>query len=114
MPAPGPGLDPTILAMVRQIVEPLADADKHRSDNETQRYSQYLQTWDHVAERGARWWRQVAWQVFIVIAAVLLFAFAYSWHTGSAALATHAITAILAFLGGLASGYGLGGRQQNR
>jgi hypothetical protein len=93
------------LKLFREIIEPLADADKRRSDNETQRYDRHLQSWDQEARRGHGRFLMVAGMTFLTFFLLLAFAF-YAYATGSPALATHVITGIFSALAGFLAGFG--------
>lgn len=100
------------LQALRQVVEPLAEADKHRSDNETERYRLYYQAWSQEAGRGHGRFLVLTGMVFLVFIFLLGFAF-YAYATGSPALATHVITGIFSALAGFLAGLGFRrGRQQ--
>lgn len=103
-PVPGPEWEPW-LQLARQVVEPLAEAEKHRSDQETRRYERQLQSWDQAARQGHSRFLVLAGMVFVVFIILLSFAF-YAYATGSPALATHVITGVFSALAGFLAGLG--------
>lgn len=105
VPQQGPDWEPA-LRYVKEIIQPLADADKHRSDNDTARYQRWLESWDHGARQGHLRFLALLGAVLLVVLVLLGFSF-YAYATGSPAVATHTITAVLSFLGGIAAGMGL-------
>lgn len=99
-----------VVQVLSPVVDALAAADRHRSDNETQRYQRQLESWDAEAKRADRRFLALLGVVSLVVLLLIGFAF-YAYTTGSPPVATHTITAVLSFLGGIAAGMGLRRRQ---
>lgn len=102
-PGQGPEWEPT-LQNIRVIIETLAEADKHRSDNETQRYQLAIESRDRQFGKGFSLVRTGLWMIFALLLILLGFAI-YAYATGNPGVATHTVSviggALLGFFAGL-------------
>lgn len=111
---PPAGLDAAaVLTALQPIAQALADADKHRSDNDVTRYKLYLDAWGPAARRAHLRWIALYGGGLILLLLVLGFAF-YAYRRGDVVFAALVLDTLVSLAVGFLGGWGVGRQRGGR